>query len=295
MTSRRTHFNRPVVAVLVAVGLLSLAAGAFAASPVTVAVAVTGTPTPGATVTAKATVTITNGSTLQSITWTQTGGVAATLSNTSTDTVTVVLPNRHAYKEELIHVLEEPPVTPEALPPYIPPPAAEFLGGLQNRFVVAGISPRALEEAGAVVLDIAVVTSSGTYHTAYPLASVLPWATATGNRNIPVLIPVVLHGKTQATYDWAMTVPTGSTATLADATGQNPEFTPDVPGTYQITVTDLAASKAVTFPVVAGTWKGVITGQDADARPVSDVNCRTCHEVGTPLDQFTPWAHSGHA
>jgi hypothetical protein len=279
----------PLRSVLVAVGTLVLAAGAFAASPVTVKVAVTGTPTPGATVTAKATVTISDGSTQQSISWTQTGGPTATLSNTNTDTITAVLPTRQACKDELVHVLNEPP-SASADPD-------DFFGGLQNRFEVLGTSPRALEEAGAVALDVVVVTTSGTYHNAASIAVTLPWTPATGLKNVAVLVPVVLHGKTQATYNWTLTGPTGSTAAMFDAATQNPEFTPDVPGTYQVTVTDLTATPnaTVTLPITAGTWKGVITGQDADGRPVADVNCRTCHAANTPLDKFTPWAHSGHS
>lgn len=84
----------------------------------------------------------------------------------------------------------------------------------------------------------------------------MPWETAAGTRNVPTLLPVLLHAKTQASYDWSLTAPTGSAATLLDPTTQNPEFTPDVPGTYELTVTDLAAGKPVNMTIHAGTWKG---------------------------------------
>ncbi len=45
-------------------------------------------------------------------------------------------------------------------------------------------------------------------------------------------VPVLLHGRTQASYDWVLDAPNGSLATLLDATTQFPDFTPDVPGLY---------------------------------------------------------------
>ena len=281
--------------VLATVILAAFAATAVAADPVTVTIAVNGSATPGATLTAKATITINDGTTLQSIKWTQAGGVAATLSGTTTDTVTVVLPNRRNFKEDLIKILEEPPITIVQLPPNVPP-AATYVGGLQNRFGIVGIAPLALEEAGGVSLDVAVTTSSGTYHTKAAIAASLPWPTTVGIRNVPILLPVLLHGKTQATYNWVLTPPPGSAAVLSDATTQNPDFTPDVPGTYALAVTDLATNKPVSLTILAGTWKGMITGQDAQGLPIPDPACMQCHVQGTPhFDLFTPWKKTGHA
>src|SRR5450631_1837355 len=209
---------------------------AFAAGatpPVSVTVSVTGTPTPGATVTAKAVVTINDGSTLQSIKWTQTGGVSAALSNTATDTVTVVLPDRKALKKALLTAIEEQPIADANLPSNIPSPSG-YQAQLQSRFGVIGIVPEALAEAGGVSLDVAVTTSSGTVHTASSIAGTLPWTTTIGVRNVPIHLPVLLHGKDQATYNWTLATPAGSTAILADATTQNPEFTPDVAGEYDL-------------------------------------------------------------
>ena len=275
---------------------IMIAGSAFAATaPVTVTTAVTGDPAPGATVNVKATITINDGSSLQSVKWTQVGGVTATLTDTANGTLTVALPSRRVFREELMTVLEEQPITDDQLPANVPK-SAEFVGGLQNRFVVAGVSPHALADAAAIKLDIAVTTSSGTYHTAATVAGNMPWETSISTRNVPILLPVLLQAKKQASYNWSLTVPTGSTATLLDPTTRNPEFTPDVAGTYQLTVTDLATNKTVTMNVHAGTWKGIITGQDATGRPVVDAACMSCHVKNTPhFDLFTPWKASGHA
>jgi hypothetical protein len=292
--SNSKHATARFTALVAVVLLAAIAGSAFAATPVTVAVTVTGDPVPGATVTAKATVTITDGSTLQSIKWTQNSGVPATLSNTTTDTVTAVLGSRKAYREHLTEILEEPPATASGLPSYIPLPDP-YEAGLQNVFAVVGSAPLSVEEAGHVGFEIAVTTTSGTYKLPGAIASKLPWLPALGIQNVPLNLPVMLHGKSQATYNWTISGPTGTTPTLTDATTQNPEFTPTVAGTYNITVTDLATAKPVTFKVIAGTWKGVIVGKDASGRPQPDFACRECHGVGTPIDMFTPWAKSGHA
>jgi hypothetical protein len=285
-----------MIALLAAIMILGVAGSAFAATaPVTVTMAVTGDPSPGATVTAKATITINDGSTLQSIKWSQVGGVAATLTNITGDTATIALPARKVFREQLMTVLEEKPVADALLPAWVPP-SPDYTGGLQDRFLVAGVSNEALIDAGGVKLDIAVTTTSGTYHTAATVAGNLPWETATGVRNVPLQLPVLLHAKTQASYNWSLTVPSGSTATLADATTQNPEFTPDVAGTYQLTVTDLSTGKPVSMNVYGGTWKGIITGLDATGRPNVDPACMACHVKNTPhFDLFTPWKASGHA
>jgi hypothetical protein len=288
MRGREAKFNLVLLLAVVSAGLVAVAPAALAATaPVTVSVAVTGTPAFGATVTAKATVTINDGSTLQSITWNQTGGAAATLANADTDTVSVTLGSRAAYRQELITILGEPPsasVDEDA-----------YAGGIQNRFQVVAVSPRSLEEAGATALDIAVVTTSGTYHSAYSLATPLPWRTATGLRNVPTGIPVMLSAKTQASYNWALAKPAGSSAALADVTTQSPEFTPDMAGIYTVTVTDLSNNQPAILTIYAGTWKGIITGQDANGRPTVDSTCTTCHGAEPSIDKFTPWAQSGHA
>ena len=294
---KREHPHRPfIVTLAAALVILGLAGGAFAADPpVKITIAVTGDPAPGATVTARATVTINDGSTLQGIQWIQVGGVHATLANTATDTVTITLPDRKTFREDLIEVLEEKPVTDDKLPVYVPARTA-YEGGLQNRFGIAAVSPHARIDAAAIRFNVKVTTTSGTYDNAASVAANVPWQDAIGTRNVPIHLPVLLHAKTQATYDWTLEKPVGSSAALLDAKTQNPEFTPDVPGTYKLTITDLESAKPVTFDVHAGTWTGIVTGQDASGRPIPDPACMTCHVKNTPhFDLFTPWARSGHA
>jgi len=265
------------------------------AQGVTVTVTVSGTATPGATVTATAAVEITDGSSLQSITWSQVEGAEAMLSGTTTDTVTVQLADEAAYRAYLFHVLAEPPIGPDQLPPNVPVPPGEFPGGVQDRFGVLATNPFAMEHAGAVMLEAEVVTSSGTYHGEGEVVTTLPWPWASGIQNVPINVPVLLHGKEQASYDWTLTAPAGSSAGLRGADTKTPEFTPDVAGQYQVMVTDEATGTAVTIPVYAGTWRGVIVGEDADGRPVPDEACTTCHNGTFAADEFTPWKATGHA
>ena len=185
------------------------------------------------------------------------------------------------YKAHLIHVLEEPPIGPDQLPPNVPPPSEEFFGGLQNRFVVVGANPFALEEGGLVELHVMVTTDSGTYEAEYAIHTALRWKVTTGISNVPINVPVLLHGKEQAAYDWALTAPGGSAAALMDATGQNPEFTPDVVGMYTVTVMDEATMEAETLNIYAGTWRGIIIGEDAAGNPTVD--------GAAPPATATPW------
>jgi len=280
---------------ILAGGLLCHAADVQAATdPVTVTVELTGTPAFDVQVQAKAVVTVNDGSALQSVAWSQVKGAPVALFNANTDTVGITLPSRQAYREHLIEVLGEPPISEDALPPNIEL-GEHFYGGLQNRFQLVGSSPFALEHASATELEITVVTTSGTYHHEYELVTPLPWTSAIGIRNVPVAIPVILCGKEQDTYNWTLAKPAGSTATLRDAATRSPEFTPDVPGTYTVTVTDLAASAPVTLAIKAGLWKGIITGQDGDGRPTVDATCTQCHTAVPALDKFTPWKQTGHA
>ncbi len=292
MSGLRNVPTRPTLVLACVVLLFAFAIPMTAADPPTVAIAVTGDAVPGATVTAKATVTIKDGSALQSIKWTQTAGAHATVTNNQTDTVTVVLPSRQVFKEHLVEVLAESPL-PEANYPAYVPVREEFMGGLQSRFAVVGMSPHAIIDAGGIKFDIEVVTTSGTYHLPATLAAELPWQPATGVTNVPIGLPVLLHGKAQASYNWTLTPPAGSTATLVDATSQSPEFTPDVKGAYKLTVTDLGAGTPTTITVYAGKWQGIVTGQNADGRPTVSSECTNCH--AGKIEMFTPWAKSGHA
>ncbi len=289
------HHWKKLLSLLAVVMVSGFATAAIAADPPVTATFVTaGAPTPGATVSVTATIKVNDGSTIQSLAWSQTGGLTATLSNTTTETVTIALPNRKAYKEHLIEVLEEFPVSEDKLPAKTP--RGEAFGGLQNRWGVVAASPHAVIDAGSVPLNLKVTTTSGTYNIATTLAGKLPWPTAIGTRNVAIGVPVLLHGKNQASYAWTMTRPATSQASLIDAATQDPEFVPDIAGTYELTVTDLATNGPVNITIHAGTWTGIITGQDANGRPVVDTACTTCHVPSTPyFDQFTPWKASGHA
>jgi Cytochrome c554 and c-prime len=247
----------------------------------------TGDAVPGGSV--MVSVATTDGSTISSVAWSQTYGVDATLSGADTAMVTAMLGAESDYKDHLIHVLEEPPIGPDQLPPNVPPPSEEFYGGLQNRFVVVGASPFALEEGGLVELHVMVTTDSGSYETEYAIHTTLRWKVTAGISNVPIGVPVLMHGKEQASYDWAMTTPGGSASALMDAMGQNPEFTPDVVGMYSVTVMDEEAMEAVNLTIYAGTWRGIIDGEDAAGNPTVD-GCDSCH-ANTVAD----WAKTGHA
>ena len=294
MRSQSHVQGKALFAVVFALVLTGFAA-TLAAAPVTVTVAVSGTPAPGAALSAKANIAITDGSQITSINWKQSAGIPVTLSGANTDTVSFTLPALAAYKKQMIEVLEEAPITDASKwPSYVPKPAN--YEGLQNRFMLTGITPHALTDAGATGLTLTVVTTTGTYTGTASIAANLPWATTNSQRNVPLGLPVLLHGKKQASYDWKLTAAPGASATLKDATTQDPEFTPDGAGTYTVTVTDLALGKPVTLTIHAGVFRGVITGIEADGHPKVDTACTSCHVKGTPtFDQFTPWARSGHA
>jgi hypothetical protein len=278
---------------LVAVTIVLVAVAAPA--QVTVSFDVSGDAVPGGTVDVTANVTTTDNSTVQSYSWMQVGGAEAMLTGTGTKTVTAELATEGDYKAYLIHVLAEPPITDEQLPPNVPVPPGEFPGGLQDRFQVVAINPFALEHASAVALEVEVVTTSGTYHAEVDIVTALPWKVSTGLQNVPINAPVLLHGKDQASYTWTLIAPGSSAATLADASSQNPTFTPDVPGHYTVEVDQEGSKELVSMSVYAGTWMGIIVGQDEDGRPVSDSSCLGCHNDRTAADMFTPWAQTGHA
>jgi hypothetical protein len=290
MSSVRFHSTRWPLGAALAVVLAAFASAA-GAQGVPIEIDFSGEAVPGGSVTV--TVSTTDGSTISSVSWEQVAGVEAAISGTNPATVT--LGPEAEYKDYLIHVLSEPPIGEDQLPPNVPPPEGEFQGGLQNRFEVVAINSFALMRAAAVVLDGSVVTSSGTYEVEADIMTELRWQWSAGIRNVPIGLSVLLHGKEQTAYDWALTSAAGSSATLMDATGQNPEFTPDVMGQYTVQVTDEATGEPVDIVIYAGTFQGVIVGQDTDGRPVADAACIGCHNGGIAPDAFTPWAQTGHA
>ena len=287
MRSSRIRLNY-YLAMTLAVGVaFGLAQGVFAQDE-PLEFTESGDAIPGGSV--MVTVATTDGSTISSVSWSQTYGVDAALTGADTATVTAMLGTEDAYRAHLIEVLEEAPIGPDQLPPNVPPPGEEFFGGLQNRWQVVGVNPFALEEGGLVTFDVMVTTDSGSYEVEYDLHTTLKWKVTTGVPNVPIEVPVLLHGKEQTSYDWALTPPGGSTATLSDATGQSPDFTPDVAGMYTVTATDEASMEAVTLEIYAGTWRGIIIGEDSAGNPTVEASCTTCHGA-----TVAAWAQTGHA
>ena len=297
MRNMRGRFNSRSAAVILVFGLVVCATTLAAQdSPVTVTVDVTGDSYPGGVVMATATVDITDGSSLVSIAWTQVSGAEARLSGAATETVTATLASVSGYKDMLFHVLAEPPIGEDQLPPNVPVPEGEFPGGvIQNRFEVVGINPFALEEAALVILEVEVVTSSGTYHGEGEIHTSLPWVPAAGIHTVPIGVPVLLHGREQEYYDWQLGPPNGSTAALDDPGAQNPGFTPDVAGRYWIDVTDHEGGGKLTMSVFAGTWRGIIEAQDDHGRPIVDQSCLNCHNDEIAPAVFSDWTQTGHA
>ena len=222
---------------------------------------------PGATVTLKATAQSLDNSTVKSFEWSQLSGVPAVIDNPKNDTVKVTLDRAPAYKAAIVNGLEK-----------------------LDRFMVQGINPHALDSAEATVFKVNVITTSGTYSGTVTVTAKLPYAFTTGLENVPLGVPVLLHGENQTAYNWTIAGPAGSKAAFDDAASQNPAFTPDFTGKYVIAEKNGNA----TLNVYAGTWEGVITGQDAKGRPLA-AGCTTCHDGKTAPDKFTPWRNSGHS
>jgi hypothetical protein len=274
------------------------------ASNVVVSASIVGEAVPGADVTAVVEYEILDGSTLVGLLWTQQQSVPVVITGEDTEMATVSLPAATVYKDELIHVLESPPIDEEQLPPNVELPPGGFMGGLQERYQVVGINPFALEETGLVTLEVTVTTSSGMYADEVEIHTTLPWKPASGIPNVPIGIPVLLHAKdlpegSGPDYDWSLDLgdAPGSSTSLIDATTQSPWLVPDVEGVYRLTVSDAdpAATDPVTIEVYASRWIGAITDQDVDGFPVAE-DCSICHNEG-PIasDNFTPWSQTGHA
>jgi hypothetical protein len=303
--SHETEPRRKSVWRWLGIGVLSIAVLALFAPaswaqmepPCTVEAQVSGTARPGATLDMAALVDITDGSDFVSIAWSQTGGATVQSIDPADGSPTeVTLATETVYKEHLIQVLDEPPISADQLPPNVPVPDEEFPAGIQNRFQIVPANPFALEEAELVTIKAEVTTTSGVCEGEAEILTEIPWKLKSEIRNVAIGIPVLLQGKDQASYDWALYQrPWGSSATLMDATSRYPEFTPDLRGEYVVTVTELATGEMVQLDIFAGTWVGVITGQDADGRPEAG-NCTPCHrEAGRAPDVFPEWTQTGHA
>ena len=223
---------------------------------------------PGGSVTLEAAVVIEDESTVTGYQWTQIAGTPVTVRNANAQTMTVTLAGLADYKVELFQHLQPP-----------------------DRFMVQGIDPHSLEATEEATFKVTVTTSSGVYSDTVSVRAHLPYAVSIGVRNVPIDVPVLLHGKTQDAYDWNLVLPSGSNAVLDDSSVQNPSFTPDVVGRY--TLTEL--NSGATLHVYTGTWLGVIVGQDEKGEPVADTSCTACHNGTMAPDKFSAWKASGHA
>jgi hypothetical protein len=280
----------------------SLNAVLTADAAVIVTASIGGSPAPGAALPATGSYIILDGSTVVSTNWTQSSeGVAASISDPSSNNPTVTLASASVYAEHLINVLEEPPITEADLPPdLVLQPINEIRKGLQDRDQVVAINPLALEKTEGVSLTYSVTTTSGTYSASASAVTHLPWVTNTGVRTVPLNVPVLLYAKDGAGYNWAITSqPSTSTATLTNAATQTPWFTPDAVGSYELEETNSGA----VVEVHAGRYRGVIdpiltldSVVFGDGRPVADESCTGCHtDGGAAPDKFTPWRQTGHA
>jgi hypothetical protein len=223
---------------------------------------------PGATVTLAATVDAADGSTVSGYLWEQTAGVPAGITGADTDSPSVTLGDFAAYKAELMAWLP-----------------------LEDRFVVQGINPHALEAAETATFKVTVSTDSGSYSDSVNVTAGLPYVINTGINNVPINVPVLLNGKIQDSYSWELAGPDGSAAALDDAADRNPSFTPDVAGKYTL----MEGTSGATFDVYAGTWMGIVTGINDSGEPEVETACTTCHNGQIAPDQFTTWQASGHA
>jgi hypothetical protein len=236
-------------------------------SPVVVSAGKDQSSSPGSVITLQAIALPLDGSTISTYQWSQVSGTSATIDSPNSSTIKVTLGNAAAYKAELMKLLVQ-----------------------QDRFAIQGISPYAFESAGTATFQLTVTSSTGTYTSTVNVSVTLPYVVNTGIGDVPIGLPVLIHGANQDQYSWSLETPDGSKAELDSHSDQNPAFTPDVNGKY--TVTEMN-SEAI-LKVYAGTWVGAITGQDSNDRPLAG-GCAACHNGVTAPDMFTPWKASGHA
>ena len=230
---------------------------------------------PGSTVSLRAAVFVRDGSILKSIRWSvpqQEGQVPVVISKEEGMDATVVLPGASTYKKVLLERLGRG-------------------GRLLNRWMVLGLGPSDLREAGKVTLAVRAITSSGTYtDTVDIFADLSAFAVANpGLQNVPIGEPVLLLGKEQRSYKWSLTGPVGSGAKLQDAVTQTPHFAPDIPGVYV-----LAEGSENRLKIYAGTWNGVIVGKVMGKPWVGRKGC-ACHVTDQIEGKFEAWLKSGHA
>jgi len=260
---------------------------------------------PGETLSLSGVCTPLDGSAVLGTEWVQTEGTMAGIADFMVADTTVTLAPLGAYKDELIRLLEEPPIGPEELPPNVPLPEGEFVGGLRkDRTQVVAVMPYNLERATDVQIAFDCETTSGVYSATVDLPTEVPWEVSTGLRTVPLRVPVLVYAAESDSYDWQIVgKPPASSAELVDAATQTAWFTPDTSGVYELT--EQVSGKTLT--VHSGLWQGAIdidltiaSVASGDGLPVGDFNSCTffCHVEGgggAAPDVFTSWRETGHA
>jgi hypothetical protein len=222
---------------------------------------------PGATVNLAATVEAFDGSQAAAYEWKQVSGPPAKIASPASANTSVTLADAAASKGFMVKSIK-----------------------LEDRTQIQALNPHVVSGAKTAVFKVTVTTSSGKYSGTVAVNIDLPYQVTTGLADVPVGVPVIVHGKNQSNYSWTLIPAANSKAALDNATDQNPAFTPDVPGKYTLTEKNSNA----TVNVYAGTYAGAITGQDDKGRPLTAA-CSTCHNDKIAPDNFTPWRQSGHA
>ncbi len=229
------------------------------------------------------------GETASSFLWTQTAGLATTLSGTLASSATVTLlaqpTGSYDYKQALVNQVPSAALISD-----------ESGSVIRDATMVVPITNDALELASAAQFKLTVFTTSGKAffdlinvfdRTAQAYLSGVA-AVNTGLQTQPVNVPVLVKAKTGLT-GWTVDGPSGA-LTVTDSDRQIANFTPTSAGTYTVSV-----GGAPAFTIFAGTWRGAITGVDGNDDPIPDTVCTACHNDTIAPDTFTPWKKTGHA
>ena len=240
--------------------------------------------------------------------------VTVTPSTTDPSQAAVALPPFSAFIAQYFNILQNERGIVEGMDHQVvqstDPSTGTRAGAVLDRDMIMGIMPFGLFEGvdmmTTVNLQAVVTLSDGSTVTQEVDLNLTPsytdnagtwtFAPTTGLGDVPVQVPVLLHGKDSGSGSWSMTAPSASKAQLEDADQQNAFFTPDIAGVYNVTAPD-----GTVIPIYAGTWgmpDGAIGGVDANGNPTPSASCLTCHNTSVFPDWndiFTGWASSGHA
>lgn len=236
-------------------------------APVLVSVGKAQQAAPGASVNLAATVEAFDGSQVTAYEWKQISGPPAKIASPTSANTSVTLADAAASKDYMVKSIKP-----------------------DDRFQVQALNPHVVSGAKTAIFRVTVTTSSGKYSGTATVNINLPYQVTTGLANVPVGVPVIVHGKNQSGYSWTLIPAANSKSALDNASDQNPAFTPDVPGKYTL----IEKNSNTTIDVYAGTYVGAITGVDDKGRPLTAA-CSTCHNGKIASDNFTDWRQSGHA